>query len=124
MSKGRSTYEVWRRAFWEAGTARAKALWWAQAWHVSGTRKRQAQVSEGVKVEMKGKWRRDGWADGRMGAKVDPGLVKCSELAPRGKDLPVGHNSDPFLEASSGPLRFLVPTATPHPSSSWQISSC
>lgn len=80
---------------------------------MSGTRKRQAQVSEGVKVEMKGKWRRDGWADGRMGAKVDPGLVKCSELAPRGKDLPVGHNSDPFLEASSGPLRFLVPTA-PH----------
>lgn len=39
-------------AFQVAGMARAKALWWTDAWHVLGTR-RQAQVKEGVKVEMR-----------------------------------------------------------------------
>lgn len=40
------------RAFQVAGMAGAKALWWMDARHVLGTRRRQAQVKEGVKVEM------------------------------------------------------------------------
>lgn len=40
------------RAFQVAGTAHAKALWWMDAWHILGTRRRQAEVKEGVKVEM------------------------------------------------------------------------